>query len=282
MSHRSRGWLRGKHVVITGAASGIGRSLAVLSAQRGADVLLSDVDTEGLEQTAMLVKGVTGQSPRTDRLDVRDREAWQAYADSLMSDVGRVDAVVNNPGVALLGDFEELSYEDVKWVMDIDFWGVVHGSKTFLPHLVASGDGRLVNVSSLFGLMAVPGQSAYNSAKFAVRGFTEALRQEMLVNGRPVKVTCVHPGGVKTAIARSSRAVGVDQRTHAEFFDRHLARTTADSAAKTILDGMEKGKPRVLVGIDAKALDLQVRVLGSGYQRVVAAVTGRSMRRLAR
>jgi NAD(P)-dependent dehydrogenase (short-subunit alcohol dehydrogenase family) len=134
--------------------------------------------------------------------------------------------------VAMHGDVEDIGYEDFEWIMDIDFWGVVHGSKTFLPHLISSGDGRLVNVSSLFGLMAVPGQSAYNSAKFAVRGFTEALRQEMLLNGRPVKVTCVHPGGVKTAIARSARAVGVDQRTHAELFDRHLARTTPDSAAK--------------------------------------------------
>jgi short-subunit dehydrogenase len=282
MSHRYRGWVHGKHVVITGAASGIGRSLAVLAAQRGADVLLSDVDSAGLEETALLVKGMTGHAPRTDRLDVRDRDAWQQYADSLVGEVGRVDALVNNAGVALHGDFEDLSHEDVEWVMDIDFWGVVNGSKTFLPHLAASGDGRLVNVSSLFGLMAVPGQSAYNSAKFAVRGFTEALRQEMLLNGRPVKVTCVHPGGVKTAIARSARAVGVDQRTHAELFDRHLARTTPDSAAKTILAGMEKGKPRVLVGLDAKALDLQVRVLGCGYQRLVVAVAGRSMRRPAR
>jgi NADP-dependent 3-hydroxy acid dehydrogenase YdfG len=254
----------------------------VLAASRGATVVLSDVDTTGLEETALLVKEATGRAPRTDALDVRDRQAWQSYAEAVVADLGRVDALVNNAGVALHGDFEDLSYEDFEWIMDIDFWGVVNGSKTFLPHLIASGDGRLVNVSSLFGLMAVPGQSAYNSAKFAVRGFTEALRQEMLVSRHPVKVTCVHPGGIKTAIARNARAVGVDQRTNSEFFDRHLARTTADSAAKTLLDGMEAGKPRVLVGLDAKALDLQVRLLGSAYQRVVAAVTGRSMARLKR
>jgi NAD(P)-dependent dehydrogenase (short-subunit alcohol dehydrogenase family) len=211
---------------------------------------------------------------------VRDREAWQSYADDVVGEVGRIDALVNNAGVALHADVEDLSYEDFEWIMDIDFWGVVHGTKAFLPHLVASGDGRLVNVSSLFGLMAVPGQSAYNSAKFAVRGFTEALRQEMLVKRHPVKVSCVHPGGIKTAIARNARAVGIDQRTNSDFFDRRLARTTADSAARTMLDGMEAGKPRVLVGLDAKVLDKQVRVMGSGYQRVVAVLIGRSMARL--
>ena len=273
-------WSGGKNVVITGAASGIGRSLAVLAAARGATVALSDVDAEGLEATALLVKEASGQTPRTDRLDVRDREAWQSYADALVRELGRVDALVNNAGVALHADVEDLSYEDFEWVMDIDFWGVVNGTKTFLPHLIASGDGRLVNVSSLFGLMAVPGQSAYNSAKFAVRGFTEALRQEMLVNRHPVAVTCVHPGGIKTAIARNARAVGVDQSTNSDFFDRHLARTSADSAARTMLDGMEAGRPRVLVGLDAKVLDKQVRIMGAGYQRVVAATVGRTMARL--
>jgi NAD(P)-dependent dehydrogenase (short-subunit alcohol dehydrogenase family) len=276
----SESWSRGKHVVITGAASGIGRSLAVLAAGRGASVALSDVDTDGLEVTALLVQEATGRVPRTDELDVRDREAWQSYADDVVGEVGRIDALVNNAGVALHADVEDLSYEDFEWIMDIDFWGVVHGTKAFLPHLVASGDGRLVNVSSLFGLMAVPGQSAYNSAKFAVRGFTEALRQEMLVKRHPVKVSCVHPGGIKTAIARNARAVGIDQRTNSDFFDRRLARTTADSAARTMLDGMEAGKPRVLVGLDAKVLDKQVRVMGSGYQRVVAVLIGRSMARL--
>jgi short-subunit dehydrogenase len=271
-------WSQGKHVVITGAASGIGRSLAVLAARRGATVALSDVDTAGLEETALLVKDATGRSARTDRLDVRDRDGWAAYAEVLVGDLGRVDALVNNAGVALHGDFEKISYDDFEWIMDVDFWGVVNGSKTFLPHLVASGDGRLVNVSSLFGLMAVPGQSAYNSAKFAVRGFTEAVRQEMLVNRHPVKVTCVHPGGIKTAIARNARAVGVDQRSNAELFDRHLARTSADRAAGVMLDAAEAGKPRVVVGLDAKVLDVQVRLLGSAYQRLVAAATSRATR----
>ncbi len=275
-------WSTDKVVVITGASSGIGRSLALHAARRGAQVALSDVDPAGLEETSLLVKEAGGTAPRTDLLDVRDRDAWATYAEELTGDLGRVDALVNNAGVALNGNVTDMTYDDIEWVMDIDFWGVVNGTKTFLPHLIASGDGRLVNISSLFGLMSVPGQSAYNAAKFAVRGFTEALRQEMLVERHPVKVTCVHPGGIKTAIARNARAAaGADQRANAELFDRYLARTTADAAGLDILKAMEVGKPRLLVGLDAKALDLQVRVLGSAYQRVVAAVTGAGMRRLS-
>jgi NAD(P)-dependent dehydrogenase (short-subunit alcohol dehydrogenase family) len=271
--------LDGKVVVITGAASGIGRALAVDAARRGGLLALSDVDSPGLQQTADLVKQATGQEIRIDKLDVRDREAWKEYADSVAADFGHVDVVINNAGIALSGDFELLTYDQFDLIMDVDFWGVVQGSKEFLPHLIASGDGHLVNISSLFGLMAVPGQSAYNAAKFGVRGFTEALRQEMLLNGHPVQVTCVHPGGIKTAIARNAVAVGVDQATHADFFDKHLAKTSAEKAAGIILDAMVAGKARVLVGPDAKVLDALVRLTGSGYQRLVARTTGRALRR---
>ena len=166
--------------------------------------------------------------------------------------------------------------------MDVDFWGVVYGSKEFLPYLIASGDGHLVNVSSLFGLLAVPGQSAYNAAKFAVRGLTEAIRQEMLVNGHPVQVSCVHPGGIKTAIARNARTVGQEQTATAEFFDRHLARTTAEDAAATIVAGVLADRPRILVGGDAKALDAMVRAIGPRYQKVVARAMGRANARMAK
>ena len=160
--------------------------------------------------------------------------------------------------------------------MDIDFWGVVNGTKAFLPHLIASGDGHIVNVSSLFGLMAIPGQAAYNSAKFAVRGFTEALRQEMVLNREPVKVTSVHPGGIKTAIARNGlTAEGVDPAAQSKVFDKRLASTTPQRAAEIILDGVRKNKARVLVGQDAVVLDLIVRITGSGYQRLFAPVIGR-------
>jgi NAD(P)-dependent dehydrogenase (short-subunit alcohol dehydrogenase family) len=277
MSATSR--LDGKVVVITGAASGIGRALSLDAAGRGALVALSDVDSAGLQETADLVKRATGQEVRLDKLDVRDRAAWKEYAGSVAADFGKVNAVINNAGVALTGDVEHMEYEHLDFVMDINFWGVISGTKEFLPHLIASGDGHVVNISSLFGLMAVPGQSAYNASKFAVRGFTEALRQEMLLSGHRVTVTAVHPGGIKTAIARNAGAVGVDQQGHAQFFDKHLAKTTPERAAEVILDAMLAGKPRVLVGGDAKALDKLVRVTGAGYQRVVARVVGRTLKR---
>ena len=170
------------------------------------------------------------------------------------------------------GNVEKSEFKDIERIIDVDFWGVVNGTKAFLPHVIASGDGHVVNVSSVFGLIAVPGQSAYNAAKFAVRGFTEALRQEMLVAKLPVKVTCVHPGGVKTAVARNATvAEGEDQQTFAEFFDKWLARHSPEMAAETILNGVAKGNARVVVGWDAKAFDLLARATGSSYQRIVAA-----------
>jgi short-subunit dehydrogenase len=160
--------------------------------------------------------------------------------------------------------------------MDVDFWGVVNGTKAFLPHLIASGDGHIINVSSLFGLMSMPGQAAYNSAKFAVRGFTEALRQEMALNGHPVKVISVHPGGIKTAIVRNATAAeGVNAEAQANFFDKRLASTSPQRAAEIILEAVRKNKARVLVGQDAVVLDLIVRITGSGYQRLFFPVVGR-------
>ncbi len=263
--------LDGKVVVITGAGSGIGRALALAMADRGAVLALSDLDEVGLVETAELVASRANRGVRTDKLDVRDRDAMREYAASVVAELGRVNVVVNNAGVALHGDFEEVAYSDFEWVMDVDFWGVVHGTKEFLPHLIASGDGHVVNVSSLFGLLGVPGQTAYNAAKFAVRGFTEALRQEMLVAGHPVQVTCVHPGGIKTAIARNARTTAShDQAEVARHFDTRLARMTSERAAEIIVAGILADRPRVLVGADAKALDLCVRVLGSRYQRAVA------------
>ena len=161
-------------------------------------------------------------------------------------------------------------------IIDVDFWGVVNGTKAFLPHVIASGDGHIVNISSLFGLIAVPGQSAYNAAKFAVRGFTEALRQEMLVAKHPVKVTCVHPGGIKTAVARNATvADGQSAQGFAEFFDRHMALHTPEMAAETIINAVAKGRARVVVGWEAKALDVLARVIGPAYQRIIATAVSR-------
>ena len=268
--------LDGKVVVITGAGSGIGRALALNIAEKGGVLALSDWDEVGLMETAELVGRRTPQPVRTDKLDVRDRTAMKEYAASVAADLGRVNVIVNNAGVALNGDFEEVSYQDFEWVMDVDFWGVVQGTKEFLPHLIASGDGHVVNISSLFGILGMPGQTAYNAAKFGVRGFTEALRQEMLVAGHPVKVTCVHPGGIKTAIARNARATeSQDAAAAAQFFDSKLAKTTPERAAEVIVDAVLADRARVLVGTDAKLLDLWVRLTGARYQNTLARIAGR-------
>lgn len=267
----------GKVVVITGAGSGIGRALAVTLAKQGARLAISDVDSVGLAETVGLVEAV-GAEVKSNHLDVTEREAVLAYADEVLAHFGVINQLYNNAGIAYHGEFVKSEFKDIEKIMDVDFWGVVNGTKAFLPHLIASGDGHVVNISSLFGLLSMPGQSAYNSAKFAVHGFTESLRQEMLIAHHPVQVTCVHPGGIKTAIARNATAgAGEDLDTFAEFFDRKLARTTAEDAAETIVKGVRKNKPRVLIGADAKLLDAWVRLVGSGYQRVVAIVAGRAL-----
>ncbi len=267
----------GKTAVVTGAGSGIGRALAIELARSGAELAISDVDTEGLAVTGERVKAI-GARVKTDRLDVTQREAFQVYADAVNNHYGKVNQVYNNAGIAFIGDIEATEFKDLEHVMDVDYWGVVNGTKVFLPHLIASGDGHVVNISSVFGLLSAPGQGAYTAAKFAVRGFTEALRQEMIIAGHPVKVTCVHPGGIKTAIVRNAMAAeGRDKDRVAKTFDKRLASTSPRKAARIILDGVRKNRPRVLVGNDARALDILARATGSGYQRLIAAVTSRTV-----
>jgi NADP-dependent 3-hydroxy acid dehydrogenase YdfG len=267
----------GKVAVVTGAGSGIGQALALELGRSGAKLAISDVDVEGLAVTEARLKAI-GAPVKADRLDVTEREAFELYADAVKAHFGKVNQIYNNAGIAYTGDVEVSSYKDIERVMDVDFWGVVNGTKAFLPHLIESGDGHVVNVSSLFGIFSVPGQAAYNAAKFAVRGFTEALRQEMVAGKRPVKVTTVHPGGIKTAIARNAAAAeGIDAEKLANTFDKKLAKTTPERAAVIILDAVRKNKARVLVGADAKALDVIVRITGSGYQRLFASVISRAM-----
>ena len=266
----------GKVAVITGAGSGIGRELALNLAARGAVLALSDKDEVGLLETAERCTARHAREVHTEKLDVSDRGAMAAYAEGVAADLGRVNAVFNNAGVALHGDFEETPYDEFEWIMNVNFWGVVNGTKEFLPHLIASGDGHVVNISSLFGLMGMPGQTAYNASKFGVRGFTEALRMEMLIAKHPVQVTTVHPGGIKTAIARNARCTeSHDQASVAQMFDRKLAKTTAEDAARTIVDGVLRNKPRIVVGSDAKLLDAYVRLAGARYQSTVAKVAAR-------
>ncbi len=267
----------GRTAVVTGAGSGIGRALALGLARRGAVVAVSDVDAVGLAETTTQLAAL-GVRHRVDELDVTDRKAVLAYADDVVGELDRVNQVYNNAGIAFAGDILSSTFEDIERVVDVDFWGVVNGTKAFLPHLVASGDGHVVNISSLFGLLSVPGQSAYNAAKFAVRGFTESLRQEMLVASHPVRVTCVHPGGIKTNIARNAaRAEGYGSDVMLEKFERTALRMSPADAAQVILTGVRRNRARVLVGNDAKALDLLVRLTGSGYQQLVSRVAKRQM-----
>jgi NADP-dependent 3-hydroxy acid dehydrogenase YdfG len=265
----------GKVAVVTGAGSGIGQALAIELARSGARVAISDVNTEGLAATEERLKAI-GAQVKADRLDVTERLAFELYADAVKEHFGKVNQIYNNAGIAFAGDIEVSPFKDIEKVMDVDFWGVVNGTKVFLPHLVESGDGHVINISSVFGLFSVPGQAAYNAAKFAVRGFTEALRQEMMAAGHPVKVTTVHPGGIKTNIARNMTTVeAVNKHELAKTFDNKLASTSPEKAARVILDGVRKNRARVLVGADAKALDLIVRITGSGYQRLFSTVMSR-------
>jgi NAD(P)-dependent dehydrogenase (short-subunit alcohol dehydrogenase family) len=268
-----------KVAVVTGAASGMGRSLAVQLTAAGARVAISDVNGDGLKETARLCLEA-GAEPRFDTLDVSDRAAVHAYADAIAAEFGAVNLVINNAGITIFGTVEDSPYEDIEKVMNIDFWGVVHGTKAFLPHLIASGDGHVVNISSVFGLFGYPTQSSYNAAKFAVRGFTESLRQEMLQSKQPVQVTCVHPGGIKTNIVNlASASNGADLSNLQRSFQK-MARTTADEAATVILNGVRAGKPRVLIGADAHLFDVSVRLLGPAYQRVFTTVSTLMMKRI--
>ncbi|MEV0028654.1 SDR family NAD(P)-dependent oxidoreductase [Nocardia sp. NPDC050793] len=255
-----------KVAVITGAGSGIGRALALELARRGSRLALSDIDTGAVADTAGRCEKL-GATAIPYQLDVAQRAAVYAHAEDVRTEFGGVDLVVNNAGVALSADVLDMGWDDFDWLMNIDFWGVAHGTKAFLPDVIASGDGHIVNISSVFGLMGIPSQSAYNAAKFAVRGFTEALRQEMRIARYPVGVTCVHPGGVSTAIAANARGIpdGVDRETVRRGFEL-IAMTSPETAAKIILRGVRKNKARVLIGPDARGFDLVPRLLGPHYQ----------------
>ncbi|MBB0994379.1 SDR family NAD(P)-dependent oxidoreductase, partial [Dietzia sp. SLG510A3-40A3] len=246
----------GKVVVVTGAGSGIGRELAREAARRGARLALSDIDADGLARTVELARGDGATDVHSQRLDVTEQAMVAEYAGAVAEHFGVVHLVVNNAGIAFTGAVEQSGYKDIARVMDVDYWGVVHGTKEFLPHLIASGDGHLVNISSIFAFLSVPTQNAYNAAKAAVQQFTESLRMEMMAAGHPVDVTCVHPGGIKTAVARSAGAAeGLDSANFATIFDAKFARTEASTAARVILDGVERRRARVLVGVDAHLLD---------------------------
>ena len=257
--------LSGKVSVVTGAGSGIGRALALELARSGSRLALLDVDEQGLAGTAAALGAA---EVLTRRCDMSDAAQVEVAAAAVVDRFAQVDLVVNNAGIAHSGrPFWELPPEDFGRVMDVNFWGVVHGTRAFLPHLMARPEAVLVNVSSLFGLIGVTRQSAYCSSKFAVRGFTESLRMELRESAPHVRAVTVHPGGVKTAIARNSLVAGQPADVHREEVQafEQIARTTSDSAAAQIVAGIRSGRSRVLVGTDAKLLDLLARSLPQRY-----------------
>jgi NADP-dependent 3-hydroxy acid dehydrogenase YdfG len=257
----------GKIAVITGAGSGIGRALALQLNREGCELFLSDINPDGLSET--LDKLTRKDTPADGQiLDVADKAGMHAWAERIAGLKGHVDIVINNAGVSVIERVEDSDYAHLEWLMGINFWGVVYGTQAFLPLLRQAKQGHVVNLSSVFGLIGVPTQSAYNAAKFAVRGYTEALRQEM--EGTNVHVCCVHPGGIKTNIARVAR--GGDQtmtpEQRGQEFEK-LAKTSPEVAAQKIIVAIEKRKKRLLIGLDALIISVLCRLFPVSYTRVI-------------
>jgi len=270
---------RGRVAAITGAGSGIGRAVALALAEEGCELALSDIDEAGLAATGKEAAGRVRVTTR--KVDVAQRAEVFAWAAEAAKQHGRVNLIVNNAGVALAATAEGAPIADFEWLMGINFWGVVHGTQAFLPHLRAAGEGHVVNVSSCFGLVGIPGQSAYNASKFAVRGYTESLRQELEIARDPIGATCVHPGGIRTNILKAARIddslkqLGVlDPKGERGSFEE-MFRTSAEDAAKALLAAVRRNDRRVLIGADARALDVMQRVLPTGYQALVTRLSRR-------
>ncbi|MEA2303275.1 MAG: hypothetical protein QOH43_555 [Solirubrobacteraceae bacterium] len=272
----------GKVCVVTGAGSGIGRALALGLARRGARLALSDVDEVGLDATAEAARAA-GAEVATQRLDVSDRDAMTTYAEAVAAHFGVVHQLYNNAGIAHSRTVLESDYAEYERVFGVNLWGVIHGTKAFLPHLIASGDGHVTNISSLNGYLAQDEMSHYCTSKFAVRGFTETLRIEMLQAGHRVGVTVVHPGGIKTNIATAAldaaRSFGLEVTAEHEerrrMYNEKLLKMDPAEAAEIIVKGVEADKPRVLVGNDAKAVDLLVRLFPARYPKLSLALQRR-------
>jgi NAD(P)-dependent dehydrogenase (short-subunit alcohol dehydrogenase family) len=275
----ARATFRGKVAVVTGAGSGIGRALSHGLAERGARLALSDIDEGSLAETGRHCQQI-GADVHLRVLDVRERKAMLEYADEVAEHFGRVNIVINNAGVGSPGTtVADTDWDTFDFVLGVNLWGVIHGTKAFLPHLIASGEGHVVNISSLNGYMGQTRLSPYCASKFAVRGFTESLRQELELDKAPVKVSVVHPGGVATNIAtatlmharRRGLEVTPDDEARAQFYSETLLRKPAADAARIILDGMAAGRPRIRVGWDAVLIDALVRLAPSRYPSLVAA-----------
>ena len=266
--------LKDRTAVVTGAASGIGRAIAVSLARRGCHLALADIDETGMSGTSELTRQY-GVRVSCHLLDVADRAAVAEFPDIVAAEHRGVDVLVNNAGVAVGGTFEQVADEDFEWLFEINFWGVVRMTRAFLPLLKASDDARIVNLSSIYGVIAPPEQAAYSASKFAVRGFSESLRHEL--EGSRVAVTVVHPGGVATSIAEKARIpAGISKeeiaRRHARY--RKLLRMPPEIAGETIVRGIERRQPRILVGSDAKIISLVARLLPATYWKLLSRQAG--------
>jgi short-subunit dehydrogenase len=266
--------INGACAAITGAASGIGAGLARRLAAQGCDLALADLDMAALEDLAKELRANHGRQISVHQVDVSKRDEVEAYAAAAIRQHSRLNIVVNNAGVALFGMLHELELADIEWLMNINFWGVVHGTRAFLPHLRQQPEAHIVNLSSIFGIIAPPGQTAYCAAKFAVRGFSESLRHELQQTNSPVRLSVVHPGGVDTAISRNSRvgARMTDNARRAESLDRFAAlpKATPDEAAGCIIAGILKNEPRILIGKDARRMDILQRLKPATYWATIA------------
>jgi NAD(P)-dependent dehydrogenase (short-subunit alcohol dehydrogenase family) len=263
-----------KVAVVTGASSGIGRALAIGLAKEGCDLAIADLDPEGLRETAGMIRSL-GMDVMTFPLDVSDREGMRQFADQVITHFGKADILVNNAGIALVALVEELNHEAFNRVLDVNFWGVYNGVTAFLPHMRKQARGHIVNISSVFGLWGIPSQAAYNCSKFAVRGLSESLAQEL--SGTGMTVSCVYPGGIKTNIARRAsfqQAYGPlkNRETFTKLFDEYLALTTPEKAAAVIIRGIRARRARILIGPDAYLVDIIQRLFPALYQKIIPAV----------
>lgn len=266
---------KGCVAVVTGAGSGIGRQLALQLAEAGASLAISDINASNLEDTRQQLVELHAEVFSVC-LDVADEKSVYSFAHAVENHFGQVNLVINNAGVALAsGPLWLTPLEDFKWLMSINFYGVLYGTKAFLPILEKAEWGHIVNISSLFGLVSIPNQCAYNASKFAVRGMTDALRQELDSANSSVSATCVHPGGIKTNIARTARVSkngefdNLAKQTKAVADFDKLARVTAAQAARKILDAILKNKRRLLIGADAKITDKLQRLWPTAYQKIL-------------
>ena len=266
--------IRGAAAAVTGAASGIGRALALELAARGCDLALADRDETGLQTLAAEIKSRHPQKVSVHQVDVSEPDQIEAFAQGAVAAHPGLNIVINNAGVALMGTFAEIDLAQMEWLMNINFWGVVRGTRAFLPQLATRREAHIVNLSSIFGIIAPPGQTAYCAAKFAVRGFSESLRHELAMAKSPIRLSVVHPGGVATSIARNSRSgVGMtDNARRAQSIERFeaVAKTTPAAAALRIIAGIEKNQPRILIGNDARFMDLLQRLRPGTYWNVLA------------